>query len=134
MTSAAQTKEARRSALQAAIRKLKNQGEEITISAVARAVGVTPPLIHNTYPDVAEQIRRIQGKPLRKQRDELRAELAALRKANQVLRTERDQARADANRLASVNEVLRVDLANARALASGKSAPITKGTATRSKV
>jgi AcrR family transcriptional regulator len=110
--------------MEAAILKLKNRGEEITISAVARAVGVTPSLIHNTYPGVADQVRQIQGKSLREQRDELRAELKAVHEANQVLRAERDQALADASRLASLNEVLRFELANARAVASEKVAAI----------
>ena len=113
-TTTGKGKDARRAALKAAILKLKNMGEPITISAVARTAGVTPALIHNTYRDVADEVRAIQGKSLRVQRDELRAELEALRRANQVLRDERDQERADASRLASLNEVLRFELANAR--------------------
>lgn len=118
-TSSTKAKEARRSDLEAAILRLRNQNERINISSVARAVGVTPALIHNTYPDVAEQIRAIQGKNSMTRRDELRDELATLREANQQLRSERAAALADARNLASINETLRFELARAQGTAAG---------------
>ncbi|MCF3159777.1 TetR family transcriptional regulator, partial [Pseudomonas juntendi] len=43
--------------------------EKLSITSVARAAGVTPGLIHNTYPSIAERIRNIVGKSVRAQRD-----------------------------------------------------------------
>ena len=39
--------------------------EKLSIASVARAAGVTPGLIHNTYPAVAEKIRTLMGKSVR---------------------------------------------------------------------
>lgn len=38
---------------------------KVSISAVAKMAGVTPALIHNTYPDLAEKIRGLVGKGTR---------------------------------------------------------------------
>jgi len=107
-------------ALQAAILKVKNKGQKLTISAVAAEVGVTPGLIHNTYPDVAEAIRTQVGRGIRQQRDETLAELAEARKQCRKLREERDAAVADLARIASINETLRDQLATLKAISDGK--------------
>jgi hypothetical protein len=39
--------------------------EKLSIASVARAAGVTPGLIHNTYPAVADKIRNLMGKSVR---------------------------------------------------------------------
>lgn len=73
-----------------------------SISAVAREVGVSHALIHNNYPDLAEEIRIASGRgpkqQLEKQRSlvkqagdratELRAELTALKAQNRGLASE----------------------------------------------
>jgi transposase-like protein len=106
--------------MQTAILRLKNRNERITISAVARETGVSAALLHNTYPDVAEQIRALQGKASRAQRDDLRIEVARLRDENAKLRAEKEIAEADARRLASMLETLRHELARAAAVGTGK--------------
>ncbi len=116
----ASAKDKRREELQKAILRLTNRKLPVTISAVAREVGVTPALIHNTYSDVAEQIRALQGKGLRAQRDELREELAKLRASNQTLRQEKEKADADARMLASMLEAMRHEMARLKARAEGK--------------
>lgn len=50
------------SLIQQAIAQLQAENAKVTISAVAKAANITPALVHNTYPDLAEQIRRISGK------------------------------------------------------------------------
>lgn len=115
---------ARHDELQKAILRLKNRKARVTITAVAREAGVSPALLHNTYPDVAEQIRALQGKASRAQRDELRLELARLREENGKLRAGKERADADARRLASLLEAMRHDLARARATSSGKVVPL----------
>lgn len=55
--------------LNKAIDDLIEGNAKISIASVARAAGVTPSLIHNTYPAVAERIRIIMGKSVRIQRD-----------------------------------------------------------------
>lgn len=56
--------------LQTALLRVKDKGLKISITAVAAEAGVVPSLIHNTYPDIAEQIRGLVGRTARRQRDE----------------------------------------------------------------
>lgn len=120
-------KDRRREELRRAILKLKNCGQRISITAVAREVGVTPALLHNTYPDIAEEIRSLQGKNSRYQRDAAREEVARLRAENGKLREEKDRAEHQARQLASMLEAMRHELARVRAVAEGKLVPM-KGT------
>lgn len=106
--------------LELAMLRVKNKGKKLTISAVASEAGVTPGLIHNTYPDIAEEIRAKVGKATRQQRDETIAELSTARKRIKELRTELDAALSDIQRLASTNETLRQEVAKLRSVGSGK--------------
>lgn len=106
--------------LQFAMSRVKNKGKKLTISAVASEAGVTPGLIHNTYPDIAEEIRAKVGKAIRQQRDEKIAELSTARKRINELRAELDAALIDIQRLASTNETLRQEVAKLRSVGSGK--------------
>jgi AcrR family transcriptional regulator len=99
-----------REELQFALLRIKNKGGKLTISAVAVEAGVTPGLIHNTYPDIAEAIRAQVGKAVRQQRDDTISELKRVRERNQVLRAELDAALKDVRRLASLNETLRQEV------------------------
>lgn len=55
--------------IQRAIVQLQADQGKLSISAVAKLAEVTPGLIHNTYPDLAEKIRGLVGKATRAQRD-----------------------------------------------------------------
>lgn len=55
--------------IEQAIEQLQASQGKLSISAVAKMAGVTPALIHNTYPDLAEKIRGLVGKATRTQRD-----------------------------------------------------------------
>ncbi len=107
-------------ALLAAVERVCRTDGTPTITAVAREVGVTPALVHNRYPDVAEAIRTLAGK---KKRDEVSAAKEALEKEqvkNRSLREENADLLAHARALASVNESLRRQLAIEQARAAGK--------------
>jgi AcrR family transcriptional regulator len=106
--------------LQFAMLRVKNKGKKLTISAVAKEAGVTPGLIHNTYPDIAEAIRAQVGKGTRQQRDDKMAELSKARERIKELRSELDAALHDIQRLASINETLRQEVAMLRSAGSGK--------------
>ena len=54
--------------IQRAIVQLQADQGKLSISAVAKLAEVTPGLIHNTYPDLAEKIRGLVGKATRAQR------------------------------------------------------------------
>ena len=112
--------------LQYAILKLQNRGLKISISAVAREIGVAAPLIHNTYPDIAEEIRRIAGRATREQRDEKRSALAAERVANKALREAIVKLKEDLDKLASVNMTLMTQISLLKALAAGKVVQISR--------
>ena len=91
---------------------------ELNISSVALEAGVSPGLIHNHYPAVAETIREKQGASSRTQRDAKQAELLEERAKNKALRAELIEARAALAKLATVNEMLLVDNSSLRAKVS----------------
>lgn len=94
--------------------------EKLSITSVARAAGVTPGLIHNTYPSIAERIRNIVGKSVRAQRDSKHQALMSEKEKNRVLHAENDQLLAEVARLASVNQRLIFEMIQLKAVANGK--------------
>ena len=109
MNQRARRKADTRASLEGAIARAKDRGTGMSISAVAREVGVTPAAIHNTYPDLAEKIRAMVGMGVRQQRDATLQELRDVRERNRELREQLAKAESDLRRLASVNETLRED-------------------------
>ena len=103
-------------------------GDKVSISAVAKAADVTPALIHNTYPDIAERIRGVIGKSTRLQRDAKHEALAKERERNRELRAEVERLRQDMARLASINLTLLTKLAVDEEVSKGK--VVTLGPAT----
>ncbi|MGF6634073.1 TetR family transcriptional regulator [Paraburkholderia sp. MM6662-R1] len=106
--------------LKRAIQRVKDEGLKMSITAVAAAAGVNPSLIHNTYPDVAEEIRAQIGRSTRKQRD---AKAAALYEAQAVLKDLREELRVakfDIAKLTSINETLREEITYLKAQIMGK--------------
>lgn len=99
--------------------------EKISIASVARAAGVTPGLIHNTYPAVAERIRTLMGKSVRAQRDSKHQALMVEKEKNRSLRAENDQLLEELARIASVNQRLLFEMAELKAASSGKVVSIT---------
>lgn len=110
--------------LRLALGRLQSRGEKITLAAVSKEAGVSSGLIHNRYPDFAEEVRALIGKALRKQRDdkadELRRARERIRELNQLVATQNQQL----CQLASVNEMLTKELVILRAIAGGN---VTKG-------
>lgn len=113
------SREKTREELELARLRVKNKGLKLSISAVAIEAGVTPGLIHNTYPDIAEAIREELGRATRQQRDDKIAELAEAKVRMRELRADLDGALADLAKLASINKTLRDDLATLSAAATG---------------
>lgn len=101
------------------INGLVEGNEKISITLVARAAGVTPGLIHNTYPAVAERIRVLMGKSVRAQCDSKHQALMAEKEKNRVLRAESDLLLEDLARIASVNQRLLFEIAELKAAGSG---------------
>ena len=106
--------------LTAALGQLQALGVKVSISAVAKAADVTPALIHNTYPDIAERIRGVIGKSTRLQRDAKHEALAKERERNRELRAEVERLRLDMARLASINLTLLTKLAVDEEVSKGK--------------
>lgn len=106
--------------LKDAIDWLQDTGTKVSISAVAKAAEVTPALIHNTYPDIAEQIRSVIGKTTRSQRDEKHEALVKERERNRELRAEVDRLRHEVATLASINLTLLSKLAVFGEISNGK--------------
>lgn len=106
--------------LEKVINGLVEGNEKISITLVARAAGVTPGLIHNTYPAVAERIRILMGKSVRAQRDSKHQALLAEKEKNRVLRVENDQLLEELAQIASVNQRLLFEMAELKAAGSGE--------------
>lgn len=110
--------------LRLALSRLQRRGEKVTLAAVSKEAGVSSGLIHNRYPDFAEEVRALIGKALRKQRDDkadqLRQARERIKELNQLVATQNQQL----CQLASVNETLTKELAIQKAIADGK---VTKG-------
>ena len=103
--------DARRKDLELAISRIKRsrshtKATTVNISTVAKEAGVTPALIHNHYPDIAETIRDSQARSSRVQRDAKHGELRASQERNRTLREELATLRDQLSRIASINEVL----------------------------
>ena len=114
MSSQRKPADARRKDLELAISRIQRgrahtKATKVNITTVANEAGVTPALIHNHYPDVAETIREFGARSCRVQRDAKHGELRAAREKNRVLRKEIATLRAQVSKLASVNEVLVVE-------------------------
>ncbi|HHK5684450.1 TPA: TetR family transcriptional regulator [Serratia marcescens] len=105
--------------LNKAIDDLVEGNTKISIASVARAAGITPGLIHNTYPAVAERIRIIMGKSVRTQRDSKHQALMVEKEKNRALRVENGQLLEELARIASVNQRLLFEMAELRAVYSG---------------
>ncbi|HAV9031916.1 TPA: TetR family transcriptional regulator [Escherichia coli] len=105
--------------LNKAIDDLAESNAKISIASVARAAGVTPGLIHNTYPAVAERIRIMMGKSVRTQRDSKHQALMLEKEKNRALRVENKQLLEELARIASVNQRLLFEMAELRAVYSG---------------
>lgn len=108
------------------IESLVAGNEKVSIASVARAAGVTPGLIHNTYPAVAEKIRTLTGKSVRSQRDSKHQALMSEREKNRVLRAENEQILEELARIASVNQRLIFEIAELKAVSSGKVVALPK--------
>lgn len=91
---------------------------KLSVSAVAREAGVTPALIHNHYPSIAEEIRVKLGASSRERRDAARDELKLEREKNNKLRNELAEATSQIAKLASINETLLLENQVLRATAS----------------
>ena len=125
MTSRRQNADHRATQLRLAIARIERgkahtKAERLTISAVAKEVGVTPALIHNHYPAIAEEIRAKSGASSRAQRDAKHAELKQVRESKKALQEEMSQMRKRIAQLASINETLRMENEVLRAVAADR--------------
>ncbi len=93
---------------------------KLTIAAVAREAGVSPTTIHNRHPEIAEQVRALQGKDSRRQRDRKHEQLQHIRETNRGLRAEIAELKKDLEKLVSINEALALENSVLRAERNGK--------------
>jgi hypothetical protein len=79
---------------------------KLSISSVAEEAGVTAALIHNRYPDIAEEIRGFTNKTALEKRNKTLESLRISMATNRELRAEIRQLKADLSKLASLNASL----------------------------
>lgn len=66
-------------ALQQALKSIQDNGEKLTLKAVAERAGVSPSLLNHRYQDFAEHVRGLIGRTIRQQRSDIATQLAAER-------------------------------------------------------
>ncbi|MEX8195019.1 TetR family transcriptional regulator [Comamonas guangdongensis] len=111
--------------LSLALIRVQQSGKKVTLKAVADEAKVSPPLIHNRYPEFAEQVRAVMGKAVRQQRDEMEDLRIKEKGKNRKLRKLVISQLVEIIRLASVNEALRIEQSLEKAIGEGK---IVRGT------
>jgi hypothetical protein len=96
--------------LQEALARLQRTEVAPTITALAREVGVTPALIHNRYADIANEVRRLNGREPGASEDSLKTALKREQQTARDLRADNLNLRQQLQAMASVNESLRQEL------------------------
>jgi DNA topoisomerase IB len=114
------------SKLQQAIATLSKSNKKLTITAVAKAAGVTPGLIHNSYPEIASQINEITGKSIASKAEKNLGEIKRLQTLNRELTRQLRVLKSEFDELASVNMTLFNELRLCKSIATsnGKIRPI----------
>jgi AcrR family transcriptional regulator len=85
------------------------KASKLSISAVAREAGVSSSLIHNHYPNLAEEIRAKQGASSRQKLDTKHDDLNIERDKSRQQRREIKELKSQVARLASINEMLAME-------------------------
>lgn len=106
--------------------RAKTGETKLSVSAVAREVDVTPALIHNHYPKIAEEIRVKVGASSRAQRDAKHEELKKIKDVNKTLNKEIVAMKLQVSRIASINETLLLENHSLRAAANGGKVAVFK--------
>lgn len=96
-----------------------SKATELSISSVAREAGVSPALVHNHYPQIAELIRIKQGAATADRLEAKASELKAEREKNAELRREVLTLKQQLACLATLNEMLTVDNQTLRSAKQG---------------
>lgn len=114
--------EARKKELNLAILRIElgrsnTKATKLSVSAVAREAGVTPALIHNHYPIIAETIRIKLAKSSRQQRDDKQDALQDALLSNKKIRQDLKDAEGRIAKLASINEMLLLEIKTLKASA-----------------
>jgi AcrR family transcriptional regulator len=110
-------------ALQQALKFMQENGEKVTLKAVAEQAGVSPSLLNHRYQDFAEEVRSAIGRTIRQQRSDIATQLAAERERNRQLRATVEDQLMEIRALTSKNEALRMELALQHAIAEGRVKP-----------
>jgi len=93
---------------------------KLSIAAVAEEAGVSAATIHNRYPEIADQIRRLLDKDTRRQRDAEHQRLLTERNKNRELRERLRVREEEIAKLVSLNAALEIENIELRALLSAR--------------
>ncbi|MDN7569967.1 TetR family transcriptional regulator [Burkholderia contaminans] len=124
MNRARKTAEVREKELKLAIFRIERgrahtKATKVNFTTVALEAGVSASLIHNCYPDIAEQIRSKNGRSSRQQRDAKQNELTEEKNKSKQLRSDLKEAQAMIANLASINETLLIRVRTLEAAIAG---------------
>jgi len=102
--------------------KSRTGATELNITTVAKEVGVTPALIHNHYPEIADKIRP----PKKSNNQKQQVQIDSLERENAKLRDEQVTLKAKIAKLATQNEVLIIENAELKKAAKSKVVDINR--------
>ena len=83
---------------------------KLSIASVAEEAGLSRATIHNHYPSIADEIKRLTDNSIRTQNNKNRETLASYKNTIRELRNEIKQLKQDKITLASINESLELEL------------------------
>ncbi len=100
--------------------RIVKSGRKLSIQCVAEEAGVSRATIHNNHPGLAERIRELGNRTVRKQRDAKNSELKELRKKYALLRHEYTHTRELNQNMASEMATLVLENQRLRAISENK--------------
>lgn len=118
LTSVAREKELRLAILRIEHGRARTSASKLSISSVAKEAGISGALIHNHYPEIAEEVRVKQGASSRQQRDAKVDQLKMQRDQLKELKLELRNVQLQVRTLASINEMLLAEINVLRALSA----------------
>ena len=95
--------------------RVVSKDRKLTIAALAEEAGVSDALIHNRYPDIAAEVRKLNDKQFKSQRDDKTQKLKTANEKNRELRAENESLKEEVRKLVSLNARYEVEIEQLKA-------------------
>lgn len=95
--------------------RVVSKHRKLTIAALAEEAGVSDATIHNRYPDIAAEVRKLNDKQFKSQRDDKTQKLKTANEKNRELRAENESLKEEVRKLVSLNARYEVEIEQLKA-------------------